>query len=492
MKLLPPLLLAAAFLARLPGQDPSPLLSLRAEMEKAAAERDAARRQLLIMEADGAPRLQELERNNTRLQAEVDSLSTKLMNAEANALAASAALRRADSDLKRREEQVEEMRSRLTASQAAFAETLHQLRADSDTSHTARLEAEARRDQLQRELNENQTLFDQARALRDEVARERAQFLSLRQGIEHELKTARRAEALALAKAAAVDSRRELLVEELRQTREERARLEAERDTLRSEVAHLNERLGALSRDNVPREVVDALEKELERLRVENDTLRRVTADSPGDAEWREDLRKTREQRDRLAAEKALAEQRLQEAERAIREELAPVREALATLEAENLRLQQERMLQRSEVDQLSQLLNDEQTRNRAKVLDLEGQLNQRIRELAEARVRIEELARSASRVPALEAERAQLAERGAKARNDLRILAEHIHQLRQNISEGRAAKALLAESREEADSLRRSLESSRGQADSLRQTREALESELEALRRRLHQPTSP
>jgi chromosome segregation ATPase len=302
------------------------------------------------------------------------------------------------------------------------------------------------------------------KALADQKAieAERDQFKSLNETLAEELRTSRRAESFANAKVAALENRMGILREELEEQYRIRSELEQEREGLQKKLTEAEAR--AKEEQNQAKELARDNRRLQDQLRDQDEARKKLEKQT-------EELRKEVENA-RAAGVRG--------------GELDSVKAVLSDMETERLRMQQEMAQQRESVDTLTTQLNEEQTRGRAQLVALQAELNQRVRELATAQASIEQLTLRAARVRGLESERQALLARRDKSQQDMRVLADHIHELRAQISEGRRTKVELDTTREEAAQLRRTLEESQRKEEALRQTRAAMEAEMAELRRRI------
>jgi chromosome segregation ATPase len=462
------LLLAVPLRAEAP-----PLRLLQEEMQRTVAERDAARRRLLQLQADTEPQVKALGEERAALQARLEELNRSLMETQAAAAVSSAALRRAEAELSLRNQRVDDLRREQLVNREVYTRLLRQMQtlnqrtnegtpADATATDAQRQSLEMQRQILLEDIARKEAETQKALADQKAIEAERDQFKSLNETLAEELRTSRRAESFANAKVAALENRMGILREELEEQYRIRSELEQEREGLQKKLTEAEAR--AKEEQNQSKELARDNRRLQDQLRDQDEARKKLEKQT-------EELRKEVENA-RAAGVRG--------------GELDSVKAVLSDMETERLRMQQEMAQQRESVDTLTTQLNEEQTRGRAQLVALQAELNQRVRELATAQASIEQLTLRAARVRGLESERQALLARRDKSQQDMRVLADHIHELRAQISEGRRTKVELDTTREEAAQLRRTLEESQRKEEALRQTRAAMEAEMAELRRRI------
>jgi len=470
----------------LAAQEADAVEILTREIREAAAERDRARKAYLEYKSGAEEAIDELDAARGDLSRKLDGAHRQLLELQAAAEMSRAAVQRAEAELEERDQALDALRQQQVEQRQKYADVLNKLQQASGDAPALRTEL----DEVKSELQTTQTQLEQLQASRSQTARERDELRDMNNQLRGELTETKRAESLSNAKLTALRSRLDGLRDELGRQYEERSELEQEKIRLEEKVGTLQEELAKAMENRVPKEEMEQVRRNLAAVQAENDSLKQELAqrrDIPdlraayGELEKERDLlsatRKTLSTKlDRAQASlqteqarrRELSEdnQRLQkelEAETAKRadleeqvedlktnleaaeaagvpaRELASVKKVLADMRAENLNLKTVAENQRHTVDQLATELNEEQTERREELRRLQGMLGEKLVALSDAHKEIETLKHRAALFDSVRAERSALLAKRNKARKDMRVLANHIYELREQLKESRA-----------------------------------------------------
>lgn len=460
---------------------------LAGEIRRAEAERDRTRKQLLELENESQEAIETLRQREAELNEQLGATGRRMRELESSAEMSRTAMERARAELRESEGAVEELRSQQLEARRRYAELLNRMRQNAGAGGLAE-----QRDKLREELAEKGRRLEELQSSREAAVGEVEELKGLNDHLRNELNTAKRAESLSNAKLTALESRLENLRRELARQYEERSALEQDKQRLEHEVRDLRSKLADAVENRVPKAEVEALREQLTRTEERNQSLQKELTAQEHVPDVRPELAAAARERDLLAAKEKMlvgklertgeelktesirrkayerqnkllsdelksemarrkeletrTESLAEELERAREtgvppEELAAVEDVLADMRAENLELKTVMENQRSTVDFLNRELNEEQSGRRQEVRDLQGALRDQLAAYNQARRKIEQLDAKSATLDAVRAQRAELEMKREKSRTDMKLLAEHIYDLRRRLKEGSEAK---------------------------------------------------
>jgi len=493
------LLVCAVSLLR--AQSPGLQQQLQSRVHAAEAERDAVQIRLLEMEARTRPLVEQLTREQIRLNEDLDSTRKRLLHLESAGGVTDSALRRAEAELLEKTSRVQALETELQRDRQAFEEILagEQARAGG---------LEAQRNALEARMNATATQLDSLRAEEAQLRQERGDIANLNRQLEEDVRQARRGESLANAQLTALISRMNLMQNQLEEAYKDRSQALLEADRLNARVQELQKDLEAARAGSTPNQDVARIQQALELVQAENEYLKGALEQLQSMPDLREPLARAERDRDLLDAKLKTLETRLSETQASLQREQSRRRETEADnrglqerlnqaekgrqdlhAQLEALRQQQEeqrklqteertalqeqirgyreeaeraglRMGELIEVEQatekflqerenlLQQLLSKtgevdslmdemalERQRSTREIADLREMLGASMQDMQVAQRRVQDLERGGARLAEVEAEKARFAEAAGRARQDLRVLANHIHSLRSEMA---------------------------------------------------------
>jgi len=458
------------------------------------AERDAVQIRLLETEARTRPLVDQLTREQMRLSEELESTRKRMLHLESAGGVTDNALRRAEAELLEKSGRVEALEEQLRRESQAYEDHLERergrageleregealeerMKATAAQLETLRAEEAQLRQEKDDISNLNRQLEEDVRQARRGESLANAQLAALISRLDlmqNQLETAYRDRSEALQEAERLTERVQGLQKELDDARAsstpneaveriqqaldlvqaENTFLKGELDRLRNQ-PDLREPLARAERD---RDLLDAKLKTLEtrlsetQAALSQEQSRRHELEQ-GARGLVERLERTEAERDVLFADmEELRGQREQERDafqdeiRALREEteskgrrlgeLIEVEQASVLLLEEREKLLERLLIKTGEVDSLVEEVNVERQRHTREIADLRGMLGASMHDYQLAQNRLRDLERGGARLTELEAERARIAMAETRARQDLRILANHIHSLRREVA---------------------------------------------------------
>lgn len=485
------------FMLGLPAQEPRTIQAvLQERLLQMEAERDRSERAYLELQAQTRPVINELTQEKQRLEEQLRHVQQENLLLDSAQETTTRASARAEQELETLQRDLEAVQAKLLEEQQEFAETLNQMRAEQQQRVSEQAEErqglEASRTSLQERLEsllEQMAATEQSattlRSEKEAIEQEARDIQGLNRQLEADLQESQRRESLANAQLMTLQSRVDDLQGQLQKAFEERSRAEQQRDQLAQRVHELEGELAELHESTVPRAELEQLQQSLQETLAQNQALQAALEQEQSRPDLSGDVEKIARQRDLLDAKLKTLETKLEEAEeRAAREQTqrhqateanTSLVDHIATLEESLNGLQESRELQTQEMN----TLRDEQTRLETERLSMAGALAQAseivehyeqlqvdflsirnqledrtefsqeqaeaiedlqralgasIQEAERSRRQLQALENNQAASPDLRAERAVLEANQVKARRDMRILANYIQRLRQDI----------------------------------------------------------
>lgn len=478
------------------SQNDEALDFLKSEIQRAAKQRDEAQKRLLEVQSDSADQVKTLNQAQLDLRGRLESTSKDLLELEAAAQMSKVAMERSEQELQSREDQIQSLEKGQSETAKEYEEVTRKLseelteaklqpsQASPATGPEAAKLAEERQKLRDTLLNRDQELAD----LRTKQQQSLSQLTELKQlngQLSEELRASQRAESLSNAKLAALESRLTNLQQELANQYQERSELEQEQERLQGVIVDLQNRLDEAIRTRVPKSQMDELSATLESAVEENRRLRDDLSNRDDVPDLRKDFEAIRKERDLLQAkQKTLLtkvdtlEQELKDSglekrvlgsenrklkgelnnERKIREkmeneiadlenilkdatsagieaeDLEDVALLLAGMEREKEAFRLESLEHRKNVDVLRLELDNQQSSQNLQISQLQNMLGRQLEEMTSSQKKIEALEVRSLTLDEVRKQKAQLVGLQDRSRQDMRTLAKHIYQLREEL----------------------------------------------------------
>ena len=532
-------LLFSGGVLRLSAQTDEALEFLKAEIQRTSQERDAAQKKLLQAETLSVEKVNVLRKEHADLQKRLNQRSRELLELEAGTRMSKAAMNRAERELLDREDQIQKLRQEQQRSRKAFEESTRQLSAKLAEAELkalkntgpegARLAEE--RERLRQEVRDQAQELLNLEAARQRDLTELHDLQNLNTQLSEDLAASRSSESLAKAKVAALESRLEILQQELANQYQERSELEQEQERLKEIIQDLEGRLADAEENRVPQAQYDEISSQLEQAQQENEVLRkdvktlRKQNDSRrsneisletkletleedldrSEREKRQLVDETRQQqrqlkderriRAKLQREIASLEEIMQEAKAAgIQEnDLEEVALLVAEMEREKEAFREEALRHRKNVDILQAELDSQNASQQAEIRQLQTMLNQQLTAITTSQRKISYLEAQTDTLDNVRKQKDQLVQIQKESRKDMRTLANHIYTLRRELVKNKETqrKAILAiqknqELADELGSLRAEMDRIRQMNLSIQDHESGKEERMRDLRREL------
>lgn len=492
--------------SNLRAQSDESLDFLKAEIQKAAQQRDEARKRLLEVESDSADKVETLSSAQVDLQKRLDAASKNLLELEASAQMSKVAMERSEAEIAKKDQQIETLRQQQIETVKKYQETTRELKEEldqanlkgSESTESAAADLVAERNQLKEIIltrdRELKNLIDS----QEKTQAQLDQFKELNSQLSTELKASQRSEALANAKLTALESRLSTLQQELANQYQERSELEQEKERLQGVIKDLQVRLDEAMNTRVPQSQMDDLNATLQNALSENQRLRDELASRENVPDLRKEFENIRKQRDLLQAkEKGLIskvdtlEEKLDVAdserkksdlinrqlERDLREErrisekmakeiadlekimedaksagieaddMEDIALLISSLEREKEAFKQESIASRKDVDLLRLELDNQKSSQRIQISQLQDMLGRQLEEITSSQKKIEELEIRSSTLDEVRNQKAKLIRQQDRSKQDMRTLAKHIYHLRDELAKSKETqkKSMLA-----------------------------------------------
>lgn len=381
---------------------------LKTEIQRTARQRDEARKQLLKAQTDAEIRVNALSEAQQDLNRQLESAARELMSLEAAARMSHSSVERAEEEIAARDARIQALETQQEQNRVQLRGLEQQLR-DMQATEAGQLELQQDFLELKQTLENRSAELEALKAQRNQAAAEQSELTQLNAQLRREVRDVRRAESLATAKQAALESRLNHLQSELSRQYEMRSELEQERDRLLSVISELQTRLSMAESTRVPKAELEKVQETLQAALTENEKLREDLLAREQVPDLREDFERVQRERDLLKATGKTLSSRLDE-----------MQQTLETESAEQAVLREENLL-------LSTQLQEEMDRSQAleeQLILLEGQS-----------ARLEEVGR----------QRDQYQKITERSRRDMKVLATHIHELREQLVQSQEARRELA-----------------------------------------------
>jgi|GEM_PF-1255594 len=478
------------------SQNKEALDFLKSEIQRAAKQRDEAQKRLLEVQSDSADQVKTLNQAQLDLRGRLESTSKDLLELEAAAQMSKVAMERSEQELQSREDQIQSLSKGQIETAKAYEEVTRKLSEEltevrlQASQPSSAMEADVEKLAEERQklrndlLNRDQELAD----LRTKQQQSLSQLTELKQlngQLSEELRTSQRAESLSNAKLAALESRLTNLQQELANQYQERSELEQEQERLQGVIVDLQNRLDEAVRTRVPKSQMDELSATLESAVEENLRLKDDLSNRDDVPDLRKDFEAIRKERDLLQAkQKTLLtkvdalEQELKDSglekkklgsenrklrgelntERKLREkmeneivdlenilkdatsagieaaDLEDVALLLAGMEREKEAFRLESLEHRKNVDVLRVELDNQQSSQNLQISQLQNMLGRQLEEITSSQKKIEALEVRSLTLDEVRKQKAQLVGLQDRSRQDMRTLAKHIYQLREEL----------------------------------------------------------
>lgn len=370
---------------------------------------------------------------------------------------------------------------------ARLAEQTQSLTRDLESAQTTQASLREQLQSLQDQMAQTEQTAETLRAEKTSLEQEARDIQGLNRQLNNDLEDSRRRESLANAQLLALQTRVEDLQDQLQKAFEDRSRAEQERDQLALRVNDLESQVNEFRENSVPRAEAERLQQALESSQAANQALQDALEEEQNRPDLSGELARTQRDRDLLDAQLKTLQTKVREAEALAAREQARFEEsraANASLVEHIARLESSRESLQAERDQQAgaiATLLDQQTKFEADLTSMASELEQaravraqyeslqqdylslqtefegRLEQSKEQSLAIADLQRAlgasvqeiersrreletlkARQVDPLEirAERANFDAFREKSRRDLRILANHIQRLRQDIAD--------------------------------------------------------
>lgn len=506
---------------------------LRRELERTARERDAAQREYLEAQSEARRQIESLSGSQAELNRKLEEADSSLLELEAEANRSAAAARRAEREINQQDRTLQTLQEKMSRSRREL-ETLEALPEEQQAPQAVSELRESIRIQA-REL-------EAARSARTQALADRNTLQALNTELRQSLQETKRSESLANAKLAALESRLVNLNQELARLYRERSDLEQEQERLKGIITDLEGRLAQAEENSVPRSEMDALQSTLDAAEEENRKLRKQLEErqsfpdlraafaesqreknllrakqktlaskvSDLEATLSEERDATRNERElRRGAEVQLSREkrRSTELEKEIRklqkgleaatsagveqEELAEVTMLVEELQEENQVLKKQSTVSRQEAEQLMEELTNSDSGKTFQIRELQTMLGEQMLKLTDAQEQITRLEAKTSTFNSIRKQRDDLIRVREKSRGDMRILANHIYNLREQIAEKEDIESQLDLSASEQQKLKDEVNRQKRLTEALRAEQDRKDQEIRELRKRLGQEPS-
>lgn len=377
---------------------------LKTEIQRTARQRDEARKQLLKAQSEAQARVNALSEEKQELNRQLESSSLELMSLETVTRMSRESVKRAEEEIAARDARIQSLEEQQSLNQTHLRGLEQQLR-DMQATEAGQLELRQDFEELQQTLEKRSAELEELKAQREQSAAARSELSQLNSELQQELRDARRAESLATAKQAALESRLDHLQSELALQYELRSELEQELERLQSVIADLQTRLTEAENTRVPKAELEQVRATLQEALDENEKIREDLRNREQIPDLREDFERVQRERDLMQATQKTLTSRLDHLHQSLEKESSDNR------------------VLREDNQQLTSQLQDEVSRGR----DLEAQ----IRTMEERSARLEEVG----------TQRDQLLQTTERSRRDMKVLATHIHDLRNQLIESQKAR---------------------------------------------------
>lgn len=504
------------------------VILLREEIQRAARQRDEARKEFLEIQTEAESQIRSLSEAQLELSRQLERADKSLLELEAESRQSAAAVQRAEEEILRKDGALRELEAQLAENRARLEEI--QSRPASRESRDAEAEVLEQLARQQEELTQLEEARSQAEA-------DRSALEQLNRELRESLAATQRAESLSNAKLAALEARLDNLNLELERLYQERSDLEQEQERLHGVIADLQTRLTDAEENRVPRAELQALQNQLTAAEEENRMLRSELEERRAVPDLREAYAAAKRDRDLLQAkqktlsskvsslEESLQEERRgrvdererrrglevelsreqrqrRELEKEIRrlqsgleaataagiekEEIAEVSMLVAELEEENRMLKQESLQYREEADRLMSELTDAQSSQSVQIRELQTVLGEQMIQLTDAQRKIDALEAKTITLDSVRLERDNLISVRDRSRRDMKVLARHIYELREELVERRNLENQLKNSGMDRQRLQQEIEKQQRLTRALREEQERKDRQILELRKRL------
>lgn len=380
---------------------------LKTEIQRTARQRDEARKQLLKEQSDAELRVNALGEAQQQLNKQLESNARELMALEAAARMSQSSVERAEEEIAARDARIHSLEEQQTQNRSHLRGLEQQLR-DMQATEAGQLELRQDFQELQQTLEERNTELESLNAQREQSAAEQSELAQLNSQLQQELRDVRRAESLATAKQAALESRLDHLQSELARQYEMRSELEQEQERLQTIIAELQARLSEAESTRVPQAELEQVQSILREALAENEKLREDLERREQIPDLREDFERVQRERDLLQATQKTLTTRLDDMQHSLEKESA------------------DKVALRENNQNLSAQLQDEKNRGRA--------LEEQITLLEGQSARLEEVG----------AQRDHYRQVNLRSQQNMRVLASHIRELREQVVQSQEARRQL------------------------------------------------
>lgn len=496
----------------LPAQDAATLEFLKAEIQRTARQRDEARKRLLETESLSADKVKILSEEQQHLRQRLNLTAKSLLELEAAARMSQVAIERSETELQAKESALQTLRGEQEAAAREFEKVTAELNAKLAAAQAQALtdagseagDLAAEREQLRQDLQDRELQLRQLETARQQDLNALRDLQEMNRQLTGDLESSRRAESLANAKLSALESRLGGLQQELAEQYRLRSELEQEKEKLENTLGELQNRLREMESGfaQVQKER-DLLQAKGKTLSTKVETLEKKLEETEGQnrvlSQQNEFLQRqlNDERRIRSRMEKDIADLRdtMQKAKDAGIEEadLETVALLVAEMEREKEAFREEALQHRKNVDALQAQLDDQSGTQQMQIREMQNMLVIQLEEISAAQKKIQHLeARSAS-LDDVRAQKDRLVKLQDKSREDMRTLAGHIYELRDELVKSKETqrKALLAiqknqELAKEMDLLRQEMEKLKRLNQALQHVDDAKEDRIFELRQEL------
>jgi chromosome segregation ATPase len=448
------------------AQDTTAVEFLKAEIQRTARQRDEANKRLLKTESLSADKIKILSEEQNGLQKRLNQTSKSLLELEAAAQMSKVAIERSEQALQAKEADLQALKTQQRNAQVEFERVTEALNAKLAAAQALALpdagaeaaELAAQREQLRQDLQAWDTRLSELEAARQQDLIDLNALQQMNQQLTEDLNSSKRAESLANAKLAALESRLGGLQQELANQYQQRSELEQEKEKLEGVITDLQTQLTeAESNFEAVRKQRDLLQAKEKTLTSKVDQLEKRLEESDGQnralARQNEFLEKQLkdERRIRERMENDIADLRatMQKAKDAgIQEEdLEEVALLVAEMEREKEAFREEAMTHRKNVDVLRAELDNQSNAQQVQIRELQQMLVLQLEEMAASQKKIQNLEARSATLDDVRKQKAQLVTLQTKSREDMRTLAGHIYELREELVKNKETqrKAVLA-----------------------------------------------
>ncbi len=531
------------------AQEDQAMEFLKAEIQRTARQRDEAQKKLLEVESLSADKIRFLSQEQLGIQKRLNQSARDKLQLESNARISQTAIKRTEAELAAREQELQALRQQQMTSRQKFEEVTRELSAklaEAELSASNPVgegdeKLAAEREKLRQEIQDRDRKLAEAESARQQDLQNLHKLQNDNAQLTEQLENAKRVEALANAKLAALEFRLGNLQLELSQQYQERSDLEQEKERLQGVIQDLNERLKVAEANSVPKAQFDEISNNLEQVLAENKDLKSELSRRKQVPDLRKEYESTRKQRDLLQAKEktllskvenleqdldtarqdtrnlSVQNRRLQsqlKQEQKIREKMeseisdlesilkdakaAGIQETdledvallVAEMEREKEAFRKDAITHRENVDLLRAELDNQNSEQLEQIRDLQNMLGRQIEEITANQNKIEKLETRAAHLEKVKIQKDQLVKLQTKSREDMRTLAKHIYELRSELVQSKETqrKAILAiqknkELSMELDNVRAEMEKIRRKNASIQNQQVSKEDKIRELR---------